>query len=171
MVRGVLEQQQTITAQQMMQVAWAHLKELTEKDRNRGRRKFSDGEFRTAVVTYPTVAPPIVRKEVKELVQQLGIDDVQIAYDEAVSVAIFFLWREFGGNLSIGIESFKTRCRYNGNKWSQNVLILDIGGGTTDVAVLSMGDIVTSESVKAAGNAFDQDILAYIKKQPPLGGC
>lgn len=47
-------------------------------------------------------------------------------------------------------------------------MVIDIGGGTTDVAVLSMGDIVTSESVKAAGNAFDQDILAYIKKHYKL---
>jgi Uncharacterized protein conserved in bacteria, putative virulence factor len=71
-------------------------------------------------------------------VQELGIDDVQTAYDEAVSVAIFFLWREFGGNLNIGIESFKTRCRQNGNKWSQNVLVLDIGGGTTDLALIEL---------------------------------
>ena len=160
--------EQTITAQQMMQVAWAHLKELTEKDRNRGRRKFSDGEFRTAVVTYPTVAPPIVRKEVKELVQQLGIDDVQIAYDEAVSVAIFFLWREFGGNLSIGIESFKTRCRYNGNKWSQNVLILDIGGGTTDLALIEL----TLEDKTPASDHKEERGLGgrYYKLTPKLLG-
>ena len=63
---------------------------------------------------------------------------MQTAYDEAVSVAIFFLWREFGGNLNIGIESFKTRCRQNGNKWSQNVLVLDIGGGTTDLALIEL---------------------------------
>ncbi|MFC4354141.1 rod shape-determining protein [Chryseomicrobium palamuruense] len=43
-------------------------------------------------------------------------------------------------------------------------MVVDIGGGTTDVAVLSMGDIVTSESIKVAGDVFDQDILQYIKK-------
>ena len=41
-------------------------------------------------------------------------------------------------------------------------MVVDIGGGTTDVAVLSMGDIVTSESIKVAGDVFDQDILQYI---------
>lgn len=130
--------QETVTVEQMIQAAWAHLKELTEKERDRGRRKFAEGEFKTAVVTYPTVAPPIVRKQITTLFNELGIDDVQIAYDEAVSVAIFFLWREFGGNLSIGIESFKTRCRRNDDKWSQNVLILDIGGGTTDIALIEL---------------------------------
>lgn len=43
-------------------------------------------------------------------------------------------------------------------------MVVDIGGGTTDVAVLSMGDIVTSESIKVAGDVFDNDILQYIKK-------
>jgi hypothetical protein len=130
--------EETITANELIQAAWAHLIELTEDYRQRAQRRFSEGDFLTAVVTYPTVAPPVVRKEVKELVEQLGIDDVQTAYDEAVSVAIFFLWREFGGNLNIGIESFKTRCRRDGNKWSQNVLVLDIGGGTTDLALIEL---------------------------------
>ncbi|NJN11602.1 MAG: molecular chaperone [Richelia sp. RM1_1_1] len=131
-------EEKNITVNELIQAAWGHLKDLTEEDRKSERRNFSEGEFRTAVVTYPTVAPPIVRKQVKELVEQLGIDDVQIAYDEAVSVAIFFLWREFGGNLNIGIESFKTRCRRNGNKWLQNVLVVDIGGGTTDIALIEL---------------------------------
>ncbi|MEH1930901.1 molecular chaperone [Nostoc sp.] len=131
-------EEEIITANQLIQSAWAHLIELTEDYRQRAQRRFSEGNFLTAVVTYPTVAPPVVRKEVKELVEQLGIDDVQTAYDEAVSVAIFFLWREFGGNLNIGIESFKTRCRHAGNKWSQNVLVLDIGGGTTDLALIEL---------------------------------
>ncbi|MBD2667457.1 hypothetical protein B6N60_01703 [Richelia sinica FACHB-800] len=131
-------EQQNITVNQLIQAAWSHLIELTQDYRQRARRRFSEGDFLTAVVTYPTVAPPVVRKEVKELVEELGIDDVQTAYDEAVSVAIFFLWREFGGNLNIGIESFKTRCHQIGNKWSQNVLVLDIGGGTTDLALIEL---------------------------------
>ena len=47
-------------------------------------------------------------------------------------------------------------------------MVVDIGGGTTDIAVLSMGDIVTSESIKVAGDVFDNDILQYIKKQYKL---
>ena len=42
-------------------------------------------------------------------------------------------------------------------------MIIDIGGGTTDIAVLSLCGIVTSNSVKIAGNAFDEDIIHYIK--------
>lgn len=42
-------------------------------------------------------------------------------------------------------------------------MVIDIGGGTTDIAILSLGGIVTSESVRIAGNAFDNDIINYIK--------
>ncbi|WP_227394441.1 rod shape-determining protein [Jeotgalibacillus aurantiacus] len=47
-------------------------------------------------------------------------------------------------------------------------MVVDIGGGTTDVAVLSMGDIVTSSSIKMAGDQFDSDILNYVKKEYKL---
>ncbi len=43
-------------------------------------------------------------------------------------------------------------------------MIVDIGGGTTDIAVISLGGIVASTSVKIAGNRFDQAIADYIKK-------
>lgn len=43
-------------------------------------------------------------------------------------------------------------------------MIIDIGGGTTDIAVLSLGSIVTSTSIKVAGNTFDNEIIKYIKE-------
>ena len=42
-------------------------------------------------------------------------------------------------------------------------IVIDGGCGTADIAVLSLGDIVTSASIKIAGNRFDQDIVDYIK--------
>ena len=47
-------------------------------------------------------------------------------------------------------------------------MIVDIGGGTTDIAVLSLGDIVTSASIKIAGNKFDNDIIKYVKDKYKL---
>ena len=47
-------------------------------------------------------------------------------------------------------------------------MIIDIGGGTTDIAVLSLGGIVTSASIKIAGNTFDSDIMKYIKDKYKL---
>ena len=47
---------------------------------------------------------------------------------------------------------------------SKGYMVVDIGGGTTDVAVISLGGIVSSTSVKWAGNKIDQAIADYIKK-------
>ncbi|HPF82623.1 MAG TPA: rod shape-determining protein [Bacilli bacterium] len=47
-------------------------------------------------------------------------------------------------------------------------MIIDIGGGTTDIAVLSLGGIVNSASIKVAGNTFDQEIIKYIKNKYKL---
>ena len=43
-------------------------------------------------------------------------------------------------------------------------MVLDIGGGTTDVAVLSLGEIVTSSSLKVAGDRMNKDIIKYVKE-------
>lgn len=47
-------------------------------------------------------------------------------------------------------------------------MVLDIGGGTTDVAVLSLGEIVTSMSLKVAGDTMDKDIIRYLKDNKKL---
>ncbi len=47
-------------------------------------------------------------------------------------------------------------------------MIVDIGGGTTEVAVISLGGIVTSQSVRVAGDELDEAIVQYIKKEYSL---
>ena len=47
-------------------------------------------------------------------------------------------------------------------------MVIDIGGGTTDIAVLSLGGVVTSASIRIAGNTFDNDIIKYIKEKYKL---
>lgn len=47
-------------------------------------------------------------------------------------------------------------------------MVIDIGGGTCDVAVISLGGIVNGESIRVAGNRFDSDIEAYIKREYSL---
>ena len=44
-------------------------------------------------------------------------------------------------------------------------MVVDIGGGTSEVAIISLGDIVTSCSVRVAGDKFDDAIMSYIKKK------
>jgi rod shape-determining protein MreB and related proteins len=47
-------------------------------------------------------------------------------------------------------------------------MVCDIGGGTTEVAVLSMGDVVASQSIRVAGDAMDQAIVDYLKRHYSL---
>ncbi len=47
-------------------------------------------------------------------------------------------------------------------------MVIDVGGGTTDIAILSLGGIVESASIRIAGNAFDNDIVKYIKDKYKL---
>jgi len=47
-------------------------------------------------------------------------------------------------------------------------MVIDIGGGTTDIAVLSMGDIVNSASLKIAGDVLTNDIIDYVKNEYKL---
>src|SRR5699024_4476794 len=47
-------------------------------------------------------------------------------------------------------------------------MVIDMGGGTTDIAVLSLGDIVTSESIRVAGDKMNVDITNMVKKDHGL---
>src|SRR3989338_2677984 len=46
---------------------------------------------------------------------------------------------------------------------SRGIMVVDIGGGTTDIAVISLGGIVTSKSLKIAGNELNEDIIRYAR--------
>ena len=72
-------------------------------------------------------------------------------YDEAVAAAIFYFVREYGGAPEIGLESFRARSSQALSKQGshQNVLVFDIGGGTTDVALIQLR--LTEEPVFAPG--------------------
>ena len=47
-------------------------------------------------------------------------------------------------------------------------MIVDVGGGTSEVAVISLGDIVTAQSIRLAGDNLDEDIIAYIRRKHNL---
>ncbi|ANK59867.1 MULTISPECIES: rod shape-determining protein [Loigolactobacillus] len=50
----------------------------------------------------------------------------------------------------------------------QGNMVIDIGGGTSDIAVLSMGDIVTSRSLRLAGDKMDSEISSFVKNEHNL---
>ncbi|TMN21973.1 rod shape-determining protein [Lentibacillus cibarius] len=98
------------------------------------------------LICCPTNITKVEQKAIKEAAEKSGGKKVYLEEEPKVAA------------VGAGMEIFQP----SGN------MIVDIGGGTTDVAVLSMGNIVTAESVKMAGDKFDVEILQFIKKKYKL---
>ncbi|MBO1330889.1 virulence factor SrfB [Streptomyces sp. VRA16 Mangrove soil] len=98
------------------------------------------GTLDDIVLTYPTVATPDVRRTLFSLVADgLGINRVSMHFDEAIAAVMFFVMRDFGGDLNVGVEAFRARSREQRlGTWVQNIAIIDIGGGTTDMALVTL---------------------------------
>ncbi|MBE7014974.1 MAG: rod shape-determining protein [Ruminococcaceae bacterium] len=98
------------------------------------------------VACVPSGVTEVERRAVEEAVIQSGAKEVYIV-EESMAAAI-------GANLTVAEPL--------GN------MVLDIGGGTSEAAVISLGSIVTAKTVRVAGNAFDEAIANYIKKKHNL---
>lgn len=108
-----------------------------------GRRAFRKPRISICV---PSGTTEIERKAVEEATYQAGARSVHLV-EEPVAAAI-----------GAGIDVTKPF----GN------LIVDIGGGTTDVAVISMAGVVVSSSIKVAGDVFNQAIMSYVRRNHSL---
>ena len=104
-----------------------------------GRRAFRKPRISVCV---PSGITEIERKAVEEATYQAGAREVYLV-EEPIAAAI-----------GAGVDITKPF----GN------LIVDIGGGTTDIAVISIGGVVVSSTIKVAGDSFDQAIISYIRK-------
>ncbi|GIN90865.1 MreB-like protein [Siminovitchia terrae] len=98
------------------------------------------------LICCPTNITSVEQKAIKEAAEKSGGKKVYLEEEPKVAA------------IGAGMDIFQP----SGN------MVIDIGGGTTDVAVLSMGDIVTSASIKMAGDSFDNEILNYVKKEYKL---
>ena len=94
-------------------------------------------------ICVPSQVTEVERKAVEDAAFQAGARDVKII-EEPIAAAI-------GAGIDI--------ARPCGN------MIVDIGGGTSDIAVISLGGTVVSTSIKIAGDDFDEAIISYVKKK------
>ncbi|MDG4658124.1 rod shape-determining protein [Ectobacillus antri] len=94
------------------------------------------------LICCPTNITSVEQKAIREAAEKSGGKKVYLEEEPKVAA------------IGAGMDIFQP----SGN------MVVDIGGGTTDIAVLSMGDIVTSSSIKMAGDKFDAEILSYIKR-------
>ncbi len=119
--------------------------EVTEKmlkyfiSKAMGKRAFRKPRVSICV---PSSVTEVEKKAVEEATYRAGARDVAII-EEPIAAAI-------GAGIDITIPF--------GN------MIVDIGGGTTDVAVISLGGTVVSTSIKVAGDNFDEAIMRYVRK-------
>ncbi|MGI6433517.1 MAG: rod shape-determining protein [Sphaerochaetaceae bacterium] len=96
----------------------------------------------TCVICCPSEVTKIERDVMMSLAMKMNITDVFI--EEEIK----------SGALGAGVDIFK----------SKGVMVVDIGGGTTDVGIISFGDIVLSRTIRKAGSFMDDEISKYVKK-------
>ena len=120
------------------EVAQTMLKKLIEKVTSKSA--FTSPRI---IVCYPSGVTEVERRAIEEAAKFAGARDV-VLMEEPMAAAI-------GAGLPVGEPT--------------GSMIVDIGGGTTEVAIISLGGIVTSKSLRVAGDELDQAIIAYVKKE------
>ena len=95
------------------------------------------------VICYPSGVTEVEKRAINEATNQAGARKVMLL-EEPMAAAI-------GAGLPVNEPT--------------GSLIVDIGGGTTEVAVISLGGIVTSKSLRIGGDELDQAIITYVKRE------
>ena len=100
----------------------------------------------TILICCPINITSVERNAIRDAAYRAGAKKVYIEEEPKVAAV--------GAGLDIGKPS--------------GCMVLDIGGGTTDVAVISLGEIVSSTSLKIAGDTLDRDIIKFVKENKKL---
>ena len=98
------------------------------------------------LICYPSSSTELEKNVIKELVERTGARKVYIS--EKTKVAA----------LGIGLDISKPTAH----------MIVDIGGGTTDISIISINEVVISKTITIAGNKFNEDIIDFIKRKYKL---
>ena len=123
--------------------------ELTEAMLNeflkkvKGKGMFSKPRI---LICCPSNITQVERNAIKEAAEVTGAKKVFVEEEPKVAA--------IGAGLDISLPSAS--------------MVIDIGGGTTDIAILSLGDIVTSKSIRVAGDLLNQEIIKYVKNKYKL---
>ncbi|MBU7455013.1 rod shape-determining protein [Leuconostoc fallax] len=98
------------------------------------------------MICAPTNITEIERKAIIQAAEKAGGAKVYLEYEPKVAA------------VGAGLDIFKPI----------GSMVIDMGGGTSDIAVLSLGDIVVSESIRVAGDKMNFDIVGYLKRRHNL---
>ena len=119
-------------------IAHTMIKSLIEKGASKSAFKAP-----RIIVCYPSGVTEVEKRAIEEATKLAGAREV-VLMEEPMAAAI-------GAGLPVSEPT--------------GSMIVDIGGGTTEVAIISLGGIVTSKSLRVAGDELDQSIIAYVKKE------
>ncbi len=123
-------------------VARAMLKKFIEKVTN-GRKIFKTFSRSQVLVGVPSDITQVERRGIEEVIKEAGARDVKLV-KSVIAAAI-------GAGASINEPQIS--------------FIVDIGGGTTDIAAITLGGILVEHSIKVGGTNFDDAIIQYLKRQ------
>jgi rod shape-determining protein MreB len=113
---------------------------------NDGKWKFFNPLFHRMVICIPSGITDVEKRAVKDSAEHTGAREVYMIY-EPIAAAI---------GIGINIEEPK------------GSMVVDIGGGTTEIAVIALAGIICDQSIRVAGDAFNMDILEYMRKNYSL---
>ena len=111
--------------------------------------------FKTATKASVFTPKPRVVISVPSGVSEVEERSVINAAIEAGARRVFLIEEPLAAGLGAGLDL----------KGTQGHMVVDIGGGTTDIAVLSMNGVTVSSSLKIAGDSFDESIARYVRRQ------
>ncbi len=97
----------------------------------------------TMLFSVPTGITDVEKRAIKDSAVNSGASEVLMIYEPVASA------------VGAGLDVMS----------AEGILIVDIGGGTTQVALISLAGIVVEQSIRTAGNTFNNDIIYYIKKE------
>lgn len=118
--------------------ACAMLDEFIKKIKKRSTLKKS-----IVIICAPTNITKVEKNALYDLIDNLGVKKIYIEEEPKAAA------------LGCGLDIDK----------ASGVMLVDIGGGSTDIAILSLSSVVESTSLKVAGNTFDKAIIDYIKEK------
>ena len=98
------------------------------------------------MVCVPSGVTEVEKRAVREAATQAGGKDV------------FLMEEPLAAAIGAGMDISKP----------EGIMVMDIGGGTTDIAIIALGGIIASNSVKVAGDKFDESIIKYMRKKHKL---
>ncbi|ACE05692.1 hypothetical protein Aasi_0249 [Candidatus Amoebophilus asiaticus 5a2] len=113
---------------------------------NNNKWKLFNPLFHRMVICIPSGITDVEKRAVKDSAEHTGAKEVYMIY-EPIAAAI---------GIGINIEE------------PMGSMIVDIGGGTTEIAVISLAGIIGNQSIRVAGDVFNTDILEYMRKQHNL---